>query len=287
MPTIDIGGTGIFYERSGDGPSVLFVHGMCGDAESWADQVRRLSDRYDCVRYDRRGHTRSARGEAVITDGRHADDAAVLIEALGLAPCLVVGSSGGAKIALDLAMRHGRLLRGVVYSEPPLFSLAPDAGTDAMAQLAALAEQAASAGDPAVFVDGFFPVICPGLWHAIDDDFKNRLRANGEIGMADLKSPELEVTADDLAGVDVPALVIAGTTSDPALRSVAHRLAAALPDARLVELADCGHVTYFEQPDEFERAVATFAAEIERRSRASVDGQAGGAAQEEFAGRRP
>ena len=51
----------------------------------------------------------------------------------------------------------------------------------------------------------------------------------------------------------------------PSLRAVAHRVAAALPDARLIELADCGHVTYAEQPEAFAHAVSTFAAELDRR----------------------
>ena len=67
MPTIELNDTTLYYERTGQGPAMLFVHGMCGDAEVWADQARRFSDRYSCVRYDRRGHTRSLRGDATIT----------------------------------------------------------------------------------------------------------------------------------------------------------------------------------------------------------------------------
>ena len=64
MSLIDVNDTTIYYERIGQGPSMLFVHGMCGHADVWADQAVRLSDRYACVRYDRRGHTRSGRGNA-------------------------------------------------------------------------------------------------------------------------------------------------------------------------------------------------------------------------------
>lgn len=60
MPTIEVNDASLFYERDGQGPAMLFVHGMCGDAEVWADQGRRFADRYTCVRYDRRGHTRIA-----------------------------------------------------------------------------------------------------------------------------------------------------------------------------------------------------------------------------------
>jgi pimeloyl-ACP methyl ester carboxylesterase len=63
----------------------------------------------------------------------------------------------------------------------------------------------------------------------------------------------------------IPALVIAGRTSHPSLRAVARRLAAGLPGARLVEIEDCGHVTYAEQPDAFADAVSVFVAELDRR----------------------
>lgn len=265
MPTIEINNTTLYYERAGDGPPILFVHGMCGDADVWADQARRLADRYTCVRYDRRGHSRSARGEATITDAQHADDAATLIESLDLAPCLLVGSSGGAAIAVEVALRHGRLLRGAVLSEPPLFSLDPDAGQAVMRELLPRLEEATATGGPPAAVDAFFALLCPGLWSTIDDVRKDRYRANADIGFTDLRSPSLDVSADDLSAVTIPTLVIAGSDSHPSLRSVAHRLAASLPDVRFVEIEGSGHVTYAERPDDFANAVSVFAAELDRR----------------------
>jgi 3-oxoadipate enol-lactonase len=266
MPTIDINDTTIHYERSGSGPAVLFVHGMCGDAEAWADQARRLSDRYTCVRYDRRGHTRSARGAATITDALHADDAAALIEALHLAPCLLVGSSGGAAIGVDVALRHGHLLRGAVFSEPPLVCIDRPAGQALIDDISGAVHAGIAAGGLSAAIDAFFSLVCPGLWSMIDETRRDRYRANAEIGLTDLRSPSLDVTAAELATIAVPVLVLAGTTSHPSLRTFAHRLAETLPDARFVELADCGHVTYAEQPDAFAGAVSTFAAALDRHS---------------------
>lgn len=266
MPTIDINDTTLYYERTGQGPAMLFVHGMCGDAEVWADQARRFSDRYTCVRYDRRGHSRSRRGAATIDDSVHAGDAAALIESLGLAPCLLVGSSGGGAIAVQVALRHGHLLRGAVFSEPPVFSIDPAAGQAFVQDLAPRLEEAVERSGSAAWVDAFFSVVCPGLWSMLDEDRKDRYRANADIGFTDLRSPSLDVAPQDLAAVTVPALVLAGDTSHPSLRAVAHRLAEALPDARFVELDDCGHVTYAEQPDLFATTVAVFAAELDRRA---------------------
>jgi pimeloyl-ACP methyl ester carboxylesterase len=268
MPTIDVNDTTLYYERTGQGPAMLFVHGMCGDAEVWADQARRLANDHTCVRYDRRGHTRSGRGDAPISDALHADDAAALIEAFDLAPCLLVGSSGGAAIGVEVAMRHGDLLRGAVFSEPPLFGLDPHAGHALVRELAPRLQDAMTAGGPAAAVDAFFSFVCPGLWSIIDEGRKERYRANADIGFTDLHSPSLDATAADLAGVRTPALVVAGDRSHPSLRAIAHQLAAALPDARFVELEGCGHVTYAERPAEFARAVSVFSAEIGPRTTA-------------------
>jgi 3-oxoadipate enol-lactonase len=268
MPTIDVNNTTLYYERTGQGPAMLFVHGMCGDAEVWADQARRFSNDCTCVRYDRRGHTRSRRGDAPINDALHADDAAALIDALGLAPCLLVGSSGGAAIGVEVAMRHGHLLRGAVFSEPSLFCLDPPAGQALLRELAPHLDEAITDGGPVAAVDAFFSFVCLGLWSIIDEGRKDRYRANADIGLTDLRSPSLDATAADLAAVTTPALVLTGDRSHPSLRALAHRLAAALPDARFVELEECGHVTYAEQPDAFARAVSVFAAEISRRTTA-------------------
>ena len=270
MPTIDINDTTLYHERVGKGPAILFVHGMCGDAEVWADQARRFSDRYTCVRYDRRGHSRSRRGDGTVSDAVHANDAAALIEALGLAPCLLVGSSGGAVIAVEVALRHGRLLRGAVFSEPPLFCLDRAAGQAIMEELVPRLEAASAAQGPRGAVDAFFSLLCPGLWSMLDETRKDRYRANADIGLTDLRSPSLDVAADDLAAVTIPTLVLAGDTSHPSLRSVAYRLAAALPDSRFVEFDNCGHVTYAEQPDAFATTVSAFAAELDRRPGATA-----------------
>lgn len=265
MPTIDIDDTTLYYERTGQGPAILFVHGMCGHADVWADQAERLSDRYTCVRYDRRGHTRSARGEAPLSAVRHADDAAALIETLELASCLVVGSSSGAVITVDLALRYGALLRGVVCSEPPLFTLDRAAEQAALSELAPSLDKALATGGPRAAVDAFAAFAFPEAWALMNEDRRDRMRDNAEIGFADLQSPPLEVGPAELATIDVPALVIAGTVSNPALRSVARRLAAGLPDARFVEI-EGGHVPYVEHPETFAHTVSVFAAELERRT---------------------
>jgi pimeloyl-ACP methyl ester carboxylesterase len=265
MPTIPVRDTTIYYEQAGEGPSLLFVHGMCGSATVWAGQVDRLADRFSCITYDRRGHTRSGLGTEPESVATHAADAAALIEALELARPVVVGSSGGARIAVELARTRPDLLTGAVFSEPPIFSLEPAAGQAFQTEVAAVVGPAAETGGPAAAVDSFFTLACPGLWSRLDDTAKDRYRANAPMLFAEFAGPPYQLDLQDVTGIDLPCLVIAGTESHPALRTIAATLARSLPDARFVQLTGSGHVTYAERPEEFARAVAAFATEVTSR----------------------
>ena len=257
---VQTNGTTLYVEQVGEGPSLVFVHGMCGDGRVWEDQVNRLADRFRCTTYDRRGHTRSPRTAVSETVELHADDLAGLITALGLTPTIVVGSSGGARITLDLLRRHPQVVRGAVLSEPPVGALAPGLFASMIDEVAPAVREAADANGLRAAVDAFFAAICPGLWSQIDESRKDHYRDNAPMLFADLGMPPYQITQDDIARIDVPTLVIAGTVSHPALRTAAHTLATWLPDARYLEL-DCGHVTYAEQPEHFAGAVAAFASE--------------------------
>jgi 3-oxoadipate enol-lactonase len=260
MPTVEIEGTTIHYERAGTGPDLLFVHGMCGDARVWEQQVERLAGSHTCITYDRRGHSRSPRGDAGESDAVHADDAAALIGTLGLDP-LVVASSGGARIAVELLRRRPDAVRGPVLSEPPMLHLAGDAANSFLAELRPRIEQAVERS-PRDAVDAFFSYVCPGLWTGLDDTVKDRYRANAPALLAELDATPNRISVDDLAQVDVPVLVLSGTDSHPVFRTIAGVVVRALPDARFMELAGSGHVTYAERPAEFAAAVAACAREL-------------------------
>lgn len=258
---VQANGTVLHADQLGEGPSVVFVHGMCGDGRVWDAQVERLADRFQITTYDRRGHTRSRRTDVAGTVELHADDLAALITALDVGPTIVVGSSGGARVALDLIRRHPHLVRGAVLSEPPVGALAPDLFSGMIAEVAPALQRAAEIDGPRAAVDAFFTAICPGLWSRIDEQHKDRYRDNATQLFIDLGMPPYQITRDDIAHIDVPALILAGAESHPALRTAAQTLAKWLPDARYLEL-DCGHVTYAERPDGFAQAVAAFASEV-------------------------
>ena len=105
MPTSQL-----HHELRGSGPPVLFISGASGDAEHFAlNPAEPLADEFTTVADDRRGCSRSAPGSLTgetMSIEAQADDAAALIEELGLAPALVFGTSGGGDIALELVARR-------------------------------------------------------------------------------------------------------------------------------------------------------------------------------------
>ncbi len=258
-------GTTLYAEQMGQGTPLVFVHGMCGDARVWADQVGRLRDRYQCTSYDRRGHTRSPRTDAVESVQLHADDLAGLIQSLDLAPCVVVGSSGGARITVDFIRRYPALVLGAVMSEPPIGAFAPDLFPAMIAELAPKVKGAAETAGPRAAVDAFFGALCPGLWSAIGEETKDHYRDNADRLFADLGMPPYAISQADVGAIDVPSLVVGGTRSHRALVSGARTLATWLPNARFLEL-DCGHVTYAEQPSSFAEAAAAFTKQVDTKA---------------------
>ncbi len=259
MAKLKINGAELYFEELGAGRPLLFVHGMCGNANVWDDQRTRLSNKFHCIAYDRRGHTRSSLGDITRrTVETHADDAAMLIKALNLAPCVIVGSSGGARVALDVVRRYPQLVARAVLSEPPIATMAPASFAEFMTLVKPRVQEAMERVGQRAAVDAFFELVCPGLWRRLDDEHREPYRANHRELFGDLQMPPYDLSANDLRSVSVPCLIISGDQSHPFLRTAAAAIAASIPGAKLLELKGCGHVTYAECPEEFAAAVRDF-----------------------------
>jgi pimeloyl-ACP methyl ester carboxylesterase len=127
--TLDVPGATLYYHLRGTGPLLMFLPGGDGDADVASALCDRLADRFTVVTYDRRGLSRSTIEPAAVppTVVTHADDAYRLLAALTAEPAILVGSSIGAVIALEIATRHPDRVSTVVAHEPPVFQVLGDA----------------------------------------------------------------------------------------------------------------------------------------------------------------
>ena len=127
--TLKVPGASLYYEVKGSGPVLLMMPGGPADAGSFQDIRKYLVSDYTVVTYDPRGlsHSRlegSLEGERIVEI--FADDAHRLLDAVTTEKANVFASSGGAVIALELALRHPEQLATVVAHEAPAAALQPD-----------------------------------------------------------------------------------------------------------------------------------------------------------------
>jgi len=115
MPYADVNGIKIHYEVYGQGDPLLMINGLSIAAVGWVLQVRDFSPHYQVITFDNRGV-----GETGVTDGESyptaqmADDAAGLLDYLGVKKAHVLGTSMGGTITQELAIRHPKRVRSLV-----------------------------------------------------------------------------------------------------------------------------------------------------------------------------
>lgn len=259
MPYVRVDDADLFHEVRGEGQAVVLVHGSWGDHTEWAGVAAILGERHRVVAYDRRGHSRSGRGDGPRSRRQDEDDLAALIEALGCAPAHVVGNSLGGSIALGLAARRPALLASVCVHEPPLIGRAPvDPGLepllgDVRRRIAEVA-RALAAGDPAGGARRFVEEVAlgPGGWEWLPAEARALMVRNAGAFLDDVGDPawaDLAIPPD--GGPGAPALVTRGGQSPDWLREVAASLAERIPGARGLTLEGAGHLPHETDPPRY------------------------------------
>src|SRR6266545_1711120 len=110
MASMRLDGCDLYYQEEGQGVPILLIHPSGATASTWGSATEELGRIGRVITYDRRGYARSG-GEPARSMSTHTADAAAILESLGTPPAVVVGTSAGAIIAIDLAVRRPDLVR--------------------------------------------------------------------------------------------------------------------------------------------------------------------------------
>ena len=133
MPELEVNGTRLYYQQSGQGPDVVLVHAVTSNQAVWmfTGLVDTLAAHFRVTSYDLRGHGASDRPQTGYTSAAMAEDFKQLHSALGLEPAFLVGHSFGGVIALHAALHSPEAVAGVVLSDsffPGLKHIEPNFG---------------------------------------------------------------------------------------------------------------------------------------------------------------
>ena len=258
METVDTGGHRIAYERKGDGPPLVLLHGYVGDRRMWRRQIDELSDEFAVVAWDAPGHGESSDPPEQFPFSAFADCLAAFVEALGLGRPHVLGLSFGGALALELFRRHPALPSTLVLASAYAGwagSLPAEVVEERLGQALRLAElppdRLVEELMPTMFTDSAPPELVEEFAGTMREFHPAGLRANSRaMAAADLR--------DVLPRVDVPTLLLYGDRDVRAPSDVAQALHAGIAGSRLVFIPGAGHVCNIDAPKRFNDEVRVF-----------------------------
>ncbi len=265
-------GTKLYFEETGSGTPVIFVHEFAGDMRSWEPQMRHFGQRYRAIAYNARGYPPSdVPGEpSSYGQARASDDILAVLDHLGIDRAHVVGLSMGGFATLHFGFRHAGRARSLVVggcgygAEPSQRDrFKAEAGVIAQAlQRDGMAPFAAryAHGPTRVQFDNKDP---RGF-----AEFAGHLAEHSALGSANTQlgvqgaRPSLYDLVDDMRALQVPTLVLTGDEDWPCLQP-GLLMKQSIPSAALAVMPNCGHTINLEDPDEFNRLVGAFLVQVE------------------------
>jgi pimeloyl-ACP methyl ester carboxylesterase len=258
MAYIKAWGCNFYYEEQGEGSPILLMPPAGSTASTWGALVGDLAGAGRVIAYDRRGYARSG-GEVVRSAAEHTRDAAAVLDALKAGPAVVAGTSAGATIALDLAVRRPDLVRAVVVHEAAWRALRhPDAaGLGTLARMQWLAWRGRYGEAAETLLRWVYSYRDGGsAWDAFPEAWRQIARENGESVIADLKSSMGSYPrAQDLAAITAPIVYTYGSRSRGYMRPLTRSLAQAIPTASVRVIDGTAHAVPFDAPGAFARVI--------------------------------
>ena len=258
--SVSFDGCELYYEEAGAGIPILLVHPAGSTASTWGSATEELARVGRVIAYDRRGYARSS-GEPVRSMPMHTADAAALLEYVGAKPAVVVGTSAGAAIAVDLAVRRPDLVEAVVAHEFPwrfARHVPSFSQLRALAKIGSLILRRRQSDAAGVLLRSAYTYRDGGsAWDAFPDDWRQAGRENASAALADFRnSIGVYPSAKDLATIEIPVVCTYGARSPDNMARLVRSLAAAIPTGRAHQIDGAGHAAPFDATENFVQVIA-------------------------------
>lgn len=251
MNYVDIG--------SGDGPPIVFVHGLSGSWQNWLENLPYFAQKRRCVAMDLPGFGHSEMPREKISISSYARQVEDLCAQLDLGPCVVVGNSMGGFVTAEIEIRHpDRVERACLVAAAgisitslrrrPWMTAARIAGALGAATAAQSRLMVARPRLRWLFTNFVFrhpSRIAPDLMF-------EQVRGAGKPGLVDaLDALTSYDFRDRLPEIKAPTLIIWGEHDMLVPVEDAHEFERLIPQSRTVILDDTGHVPMLERPRKF------------------------------------
>src|SRR5262244_827831 len=257
----------LYYEDSGSGIPIVFVHEFAGDYRSWEAQVRYFARCYRCITYNARGYPPSdvpADGERYSQD-RARDDVRAVLDALRIDKAHIVGLSMGAFAALHFGFTYPQracslVVAGCGYGAAPNQRQQFAAEAEAAARKFEEASMAKAAESYALGPTRVqFQNKDPRGWREFADQLADHSSKGSALTMRGVQSrrPSLFDLTAEMKKIAAPTLIITGD-EDWACLEPAILMKRMISNAGLVMMPNCGHTINLEDPDAYNRHLADF-----------------------------
>ena len=272
MPYATADGARLYFEETGSGTPIVFVHEFAGDHRSWEPQMRHFGRRYRCIAFNARGYPPSDVPDSpdAYSQARAADDIQAVLDALGIERSHVVGLSMGGFATLHFGLRHAARALSLCVAGCG-YGAEPEQRERFRAEAEATAGFIGSAG-MTVFAERYAHGPTRVQFENKDPrgfaEFKRMLAEHSALGSANTQlgvqreRPSLYDLVDEMRRLTVPTLVLHGDEDWPCLRP-GLLMKETIPSAALAVMPNCGHTINLEAPDEFNRLVGDFLAQVD------------------------
>lgn len=251
---------GFYVEEHGAGVPVLLIHQAGATASTWGNVVDELTAR-GCrvIVYDRRGYGRTGK-EPVGSIAAHTEDAAALLDGIGIRGAVASGTSIGATIAIDLARLRPDLVRAVVAHESPWHVTRQPPTVPQVAALAKMnwltwRHRYPEAAE--VFLRFAYGYRDGGsAWDRFPEEWRRTAAENAQPALIDIRAAIGGYpTARDLSEVIRPVVCTCGGRSAVTMVRVTRKLAGSIPNGTFRQIDAAGHAAPFDAPADFAEVI--------------------------------
>lgn len=258
VETVDIlGSPALVADVVGDGPVVIFVHGIGGNRSNWADQLRSLSGNYRAVAIDLRGYGDSQDPAGSLDFFDFVEDISRTLDCIGAKRAHLVGLSMGGLVVQAFYARHRARALSLTLAacrpgDRPVF--------DDPKRFAAERISSTASGEAAITVEKMLPrLLGPNPSAHATRTIRASLEALHPEAYRKTMEARLSIAPFlDMSTIDVPTLVVAASHDAVAPTTQMRAIADQIPGCRYEVVDDAGHLMNIEKPDEFNTVLASF-----------------------------